>query len=80
MPLNDAYTELKGKAAEGRVRTGGTDRKERRTLKLASCPCAAIFVHVSAKDRQKGFEFLTCGRGCPVTRQVSSRVSPSLMV
>lgn len=50
MPLNDAYTELKGKAAEGRVRTGGTDRKERRAIKLASCPCAAIFVHVSAKD------------------------------
>lgn len=27
-----------------------------------------------------GSKLLTCGRGCPVTRQVSSRVSPSLMV
>lgn len=53
MPLNDAYAELKGKAAEGRARTGGTDRKERRAIKLASCPCAAIFVHVSAKDGRK---------------------------
>lgn len=55
MPLNDAYAELKGKAAEGRARTGGADRKERRAIKLASCPCAAIFVHVSAKDGRKRF-------------------------
>lgn len=73
MPLNDAHAELKEKLQEGN--TG---------IKLASRPmiplCRYFYPLCLLRADNKGAEFLTCGRGCPVTRQVSSRVSPSLMV